>query len=513
MAILSAACFGQVAADQPELTLVPVAVVQDEVDGFYALYEPTYIETLTMFDRTYAFVLGRGEKAIQIMDVTNPAFPMPAGTIRDLVGEYINDAVYVMDVLVTPERAYVLVLGSDSTLVEIDVPDPAEPEQSIVERMSELRTGSSCAYYTKVFEKDGRSFVVVAGSVYISGCIELVDFTDPANPTFVSNWSEDMKLYHQTDSPRTIEIVEASGRTYALISGYSGGFLVIADISNPVMPTIVAAPDYRDGYHGFSSDSRVRDIAIVDWSDRTYAVLFTKDSIQTVDVTSPARPMPVASAHDGYGGFTLGYGPVETFQMSGRTYALVATTGDYDDPTNNAIQIVDITNPTLMAPAGIVPYLQVNDIGIVDAGDRVYALISGYQSAEIQRESVQVLEIVTTGTVRPHTMSISDLSVVDQAGHETPASAGSQVQFAADLSSGQPGERPFAFLVQVQDANGMVVDLSWTAGSIGFGESINLAAGFTPPEPGTYTVTAFAWKSLDDPTPLTAPVSLNVTVY
>ena len=74
MVVLSAACFSQVAADQPELTLVPVAVVQDEVDGFYALYKPTYIETLTMFDRTYAFVLGRGEKAIQIMDVTNPAF-------------------------------------------------------------------------------------------------------------------------------------------------------------------------------------------------------------------------------------------------------------------------------------------------------------------------------------------------------------------------------------------------------------------------------------------------------
>lgn len=77
----------------------------------------------------------------------------------------------------------------------------------------------------------------------------------------------------------------------------------------------------------------------------------------------------------------------------------------------------------------------------------------------------------------------------------------------------QPGEQYFTFLTQVQDANGMVMDLSWTAGSIGFSESISLVAGFTPPEPGTYTVTAFAWRSLDDPTPLAAPVSLDVTVY
>ena len=507
-AALSVAGFSEAAADQPGLTLVPVVAVQDGVDGSPPLHAPTDIETIAMSGRTYAFVLGNEWRAIQIIDVTDPTAPTPVGMIQDMVSgtDYVQD----LEVLVTSGRVYVLAfVGSHSepTPIVIDVTDPTKPAKLTVEYIPELDYSWGDSHSGEVFEKNGRSFVIIVGGYY-GGGIRTFDFTDPTKPTFVSDWNEHGELYFGIGGADGIDVVDLSGRTYAFPHDKFG----IVDIDNPSTPTVAATPNWplqdRLGYIG------AHNLAIVDWSGRTYAVAFTNTgSLHTVDVTAPTRPVLVSSIYEDSEGFgdLLPAGPVETFHMSGRTYVLMPIQGFVGE--NRAIQIVDITNPTLPAPAGIVPYERTKDINIVEAGGHVYALILGRQLPEHGWEYVNVMEIVATGSAPHHTMSISDLRIVDTAGHETRASAGNQIQLAADLSSYKRVEQHFTFLVQIQDANGMVVDLSWTAGSIGFGGTISLAAGFTPTEPNTYKATAFAWRSLDDPTPLAAPVSLNFTVY
>ena len=97
----------------------------------------------------------------------------------------------------------------------------------------------------------------------------------------------------------------------------------------------------------------------------------------------------------------------------------------------------------------------------------------------------------------------SDISVV---------SVDQQVQITADLSSGQDKDQDFAYLIQIQDGDGVTVSLSWIAGSLSPGEQFTTSGSWTPTDAGTYTVTIFVWESINNPTALSPPLSLDVSV-
>jgi hypothetical protein len=50
-----------------------------------------------------------------------------------------------------------------------------------------------------------------------------------------------------------------------------------------------------------------------------------------------------------------------------------------------------------------------------------------------------------------------------------------QVQISADLANGQDREQTFAYLVQIQDGNGVTVSLAWITGSLSSGQSFSLS--------------------------------------
>ncbi|MCH7968690.1 MAG: hypothetical protein IH841_05530 [Thaumarchaeota archaeon] len=94
----------------------------------------------------------------------------------------------------------------------------------------------------------------------------------------------------------------------------------------------------------------------------------------------------------------------------------------------------------------------------------------------------------------------------------TTVSIDQQVQIAADLANGQDREQSFAYLVQVQDANGVTVSLAWITGSLSPGQSFSPALSWTPDAGGTYTATVFVWESIDNPTALSPPTSVDIPV-
>ena len=87
-----------------------------------------------------------------------------------------------------------------------------------------------------------------------------------------------------------------------------------------------------------------------------------------------------------------------------------------------------------------------------------------------------------------------------------------QVQISADLANGQDREQSFAYLVQIQDGDGVTVSLAWITGSLSSGQSFSPALSWIPTESGSYTATAFVWESVDNPTALSPPVSTTITV-
>ena len=119
------------------------------------------------------------------------------------------------------------------------------------------------------------------------------------------------------------------------------------------------------------------------------------------------------------------------------------------------------------------------------------------------------------GTVVPplERAPAANLRTVDAFGNSlSTVSVDQQVQITADLANGQDREQSFAYLVQIQDGNGVTVSLAWITGSLSAGQSFSPALSWIPTEAGTYTATAFVWESVDNPTALSPPVSTTITV-
>ena len=107
----------------------------------------------------------------------------------------------------------------------------------------------------------------------------------------------------------------------------------------------------------------------------------------------------------------------------------------------------------------------------------------------------------------------SGLRVVDAFGNSLgEVSVDQQVQITSDLANGQDRDQAFAYLVQVQDGNGVTVSLAWITGSLTAGQSFSPALSWIPDASGTYTATAFVWESVDNPTALSPPVTTSVNV-
>jgi len=82
----------------------------------------------------------------------------------------------------------------------------------------------------------------------------------------------------------------------------------------------------------------------------------------------------------------------------------------------------------------------------------------------------------------------------------------------ADIENQQSREQDFAYFVQIQDKNRFVVSLSWLTGTLIPIQSFTPSQSWIPQYPGTYTATLFVWESLDNPSALSPPLSLEITV-
>ncbi|MCV0373533.1 MAG: hypothetical protein K5793_08290 [Nitrosarchaeum sp.] len=128
------------------------------------------------------------------------------------------------------------------------------------------------------------------------------------------------------------------------------------------------------------------------------------------------------------------------------------------------------------------------------------------------------LDITATsliGTIVPplERAPAANLRTVDAFGNSlSTVNVDQQVQITADLANGQDREQAFAYLVQIQDGNGVTVSLAWITGSLSPGQSFSPALSWIPTQAGSYTATAFVWESVDNPTALSPPVTTTITV-
>ena len=130
-------------------------------------------------------------------------------------------------------------------------------------------------------------------------------------------------------------------------------------------------------------------------------------------------------------------------------------------------------------------------------------------------DSLSITGTSIIGTIVPplERAPAANARVVDSFGNSlSEVSVDQQVQIEADLVNGQDKDQSFAYLVQVQDGNGVTVSLAWITGQLAAGQSFSPALSWIPSTSGSYEATVFVWESVDNPTALSDTVSVSIRV-
>ena len=87
-----------------------------------------------------------------------------------------------------------------------------------------------------------------------------------------------------------------------------------------------------------------------------------------------------------------------------------------------------------------------------------------------------------------------------------------QVLIVADVTNALDRQLPFAYIVQIQDEDDVVVSLGWLAGSLSPNQVLSPALSWTPQDPGAYHATIFVWEGIDNPVALSHTLELQIDV-
>ena len=107
----------------------------------------------------------------------------------------------------------------------------------------------------------------------------------------------------------------------------------------------------------------------------------------------------------------------------------------------------------------------------------------------------------------------SNARILDSSGNAIHSFAvGEQIQITSDIVNQQNREQKFAYLVMIQDDTGTTESLSWIDGTLNSESFFSPSSSWIPQKEGNYVATMFVWESVDNPTALSPPISMEFLV-
>ncbi len=374
------------------------------------------VDIFTIGTKTYAVVVSNADDGLQIVDVTDPDNPAAAGKLEDTEPDgLLLDGAYNVDVFTTGGKTYAAIAASysDHGLQVVDVTDPDNPAAAgnleDNEDADELLLRG--AQGVDVFTIGAKTYAVVAANA--DDGLQIVDLTNPASPTAVGKM-------HNTTAPLLDGIYDVSAftidsNTYAAVASFTRNGLQIVDLTNPANPT--AAGNLVDDGSRELDGARGVDIFTID--SNTYAAVASidDDGLQIVNVTDPDNPTAAGNLVDDGSRELDGASDVDIFTIDSNTYAAVAS--QHDD----GLQIVNVTdpdNPTAAGKLGDGGSRELNGahgVSVFTIGTKTYAAVASYLD-----DGLQIVELSVTDDVRPEFASATldvDLGVMTVTFSET----------------------------------------------------------------------------------------------
>lgn len=241
-------------------------------------YEPAVFDEISVSD-TVAVLYDRFRDIVQVLDISNPAAPVPASRLTTL------ETRYIMDLLVQQRTLYLLGEG----FAILDLSNPARPR--------------SIGQYGPGI--DFVSFAISSGLAYLAGSdhtIHILDIADPANPRLIARFTEFVRMNQPV---KDIQLVENT--LYVLAED-----LHILDVSNPGQPSPVTVLKFPNATERMVL---IEDILFIEEKYQDWLREW-QFNLVGVDVSDPTRPVVLGK-----------YGWYESYNIGGHSQSCIYVTG------------------------------------------------------------------------------------------------------------------------------------------------------------------------------------------
>ena len=295
------------------------------------------IGTFTDDDGSTYAVTASSYKSLNIFNITDPA------NITETSKTYLDERTGRLKILEQGDSTYAVLKTADN-IRTFDVTDPYNPVSLAVFAPDKYDFGIQMF---DVVDISGMPHLLHASN---SGFVYAHDLSDPANPVEIT--PAIAGGFYAVGELRDVVVTTIGGSTYVLAVGHDeGGAMQVIKIHEHGQVEAVAAM-FR-GMNGFGSLYKAWGIDTARINGVPYAVVAGErdgGSVMIIDVSDPTRPESVSSIFDDDNGFDHLGDPwdVATAEIGGRHYAITASRGD------NAVQLIDITDPSSPRPAGYV---------------------------------------------------------------------------------------------------------------------------------------------------------------
>ena len=264
------------------------------------------------------------------------------------------------------------------------------------------------------FESGGHTYAAVAAGD--GDNVQILNITNPSNITLAGNIKDDIDSTRVFKGARNIAIFESGNHTYAAVTGATDDGVQILNITNP--SNVTAAGSITKGSNVKLDNPR--GIATFESGNHTYAAVaaYTSDAVQILNITNPSNVTAAGSIADNVN--LDGISNIATFESGGHTYAAVAAY------TSDAVQILDLTDPYNVTAAGSIPNDSNLHLGGPDAlatfesGGSTYAAVTADDDYAVQILDVtDPTAITAAGSITNNTklVDLEDIVIFKSEGH------------------------------------------------------------------------------------------------
>ena len=303
-------------------------------DGATALDGASAVDVVRIGSGLYAVVASANDDGLQVINLTDPADPVPVAGLTDDGTVELAGAYDVATFAAGLGTYAVVASANDDGLQVINLTDPADPVP--VAGLADNQTTALAGAVAVDTIRIGSGLYAVVASANDDG-LQIVNLTRPADPVPVAGLADDGTVH--LDGARAVAALDRGLGTYAVVASDDG--LQVVEVTDPTDPVPVAR--IPDG----SANVTLRDASAVDtfmMDGGTYAMVATADGMVVVDLTDPAGPVPVEAAQNGSA--LRGASALKAFRVAGHAYAAVAVPDG-----GGAIRIVSLGELDIVPPA------------------------------------------------------------------------------------------------------------------------------------------------------------------